>query len=203
MSLVRTELSETSGKHGTAAALPELENDSPLAETFNFRGGSGGDHCLHPTKQKAKLQRSRSRGTAPAAALEGAVSSCHCHMLSMSPFLWNSWRWSAYLGRGHSHVNLQQSPRVLWQLSKSCSDCKGSFLGDKAPCSAPATGSRELEAWQGSEPDLQDHICLSQDSCWARTARRKGFGKLPTKHKHLFCSVSFLCSPPSFGLKPN
>lgn len=27
---------------GTAAALPELENDSPLAETFNFKGGSGG-----------------------------------------------------------------------------------------------------------------------------------------------------------------
>lgn len=39
------------------------------------------------------------------------MSSCHCHMSATSPFLWNSWRWSAYLGRGQSHVSLQQAPR--------------------------------------------------------------------------------------------
>lgn len=35
-----------------------------MAEAFNFPGGSWGDHCPHPTKQKAK--HSTAAGTAPA-----------------------------------------------------------------------------------------------------------------------------------------
>lgn len=100
---------------GTAAAFPGLGNDSPFAEAFNFKGGNGGESFI--LQRKAKGKQPAGAGTAPAAGLEGAggaVSSCHCHMLPTSPFLWNSWRWSAYLGRGQSHVSeFSASPKAL------------------------------------------------------------------------------------------
>lgn len=42
------------------------------------------------------------------ASTSGVVSSRHCHMSPASPFSWNLWTWSAYLGKRQSHVNSQQ-----------------------------------------------------------------------------------------------
>lgn len=78
---------------GTAAALPELENYSPSAEAFNFKSGSGGIFAFILQSRKPSYSRA---GAGAQLLLQGAVSSCHCHMSGTSPFLWNSWRWSAY-----------------------------------------------------------------------------------------------------------
>lgn len=127
--LVKPELPGASGGRGHHCSLQGaregwkcrvLQNNSPLAEAFDFQAWERGMII-------ASILRSSERSDSESgwqgamgqilmrdergAGAGGVVSSRHCHMSPASPFSWNLWTWSAYLGKRQGHVNSQQGPK--------------------------------------------------------------------------------------------